>query len=389
MAYIYTRSDYKARINAKIKGKIGMLLDEDETANDAARDVADDIDLLSLKRKATLSPSIFTDIFQYTAPADISGNKIIDIPDQAKTSDNKFFLVTPEEFRREKNNQNGIIALDEFNGIKQLLISLDVNDKGIVVSTLDNLTSGGGTWTAFGDATNLARDADDFIKESGSISWDINSAGGTTAGIKNTGLNSFDLDDEFLGGNGAAFVWHKINSTTNMTNQILHLGSNDTNYHQKIITSAHDGTGFVTGWQLLRFDLTSLSDTGTPNDDAITYAALYMTKTTGKINETDYKYDWLVIKKGVIYEIKYYSNFPWNNTSGAYLRESTDNADVLVAERGEYKLFILKGAEYAADEIDEHDLSVKYRQQYEDEKKKYLLQRPSEGKIMTTEYYKF
>ena len=389
MAFVYTRSDLETRMNAGIHGRIGVLISKENTMNAAVRKVIGDFDLRSARRKATLSPKLFQGIYDFAAPSDLKAYSIIDIPPQAKRNSDEFFLITSEEFDRKKSGLDGFIAIDDFNATRVLKIALRVDDKEKVISTLDTLNAGGGTWVLFGDAENLRKDNDNFIKESGSIRYDISSAGGTTAGIQNTGLNSFDLDDDYLGGNGAVFVWKYLTSATDVTNFILRIGSSDSAYHQKTITAQHDGTAFVNGWNLLRFDLTSLTDTGTPNDDAITFVAIYMTKATGKVSETDYRFDWLVLKRGVIHEIRYYSKFGWQSAAAAYKENSTLDSDLLVADTDEFELFVLKATEMAAKEAKDFEVATDAKEEYKERLAEYKLRNPSEAKIMTNEYYAY
>lgn len=388
MTFIYTRSQLKSRVNAGIHGRIGVLIDENDFINDVAREVNTDIDMRANIRKGTLTPKLFNGIYQYTAMSDIKDQAIIDVPAQVKRDNGEWFLTTPEQFYRQREQNNNMIAIDSFNGVQQLLLAKIFDDENSIISELDSLTSGGGTWEAFGDGENLTADNDDFVKGAGSINFDISSAGGTTAGIKNDALNSFDIT-EFMKGNGAAFVWAKLTSATDITNFILRLGQDSSNYYYKTITAAHDGTAFKEGWQLLRFDLTSLSSSGSPAQTALKHAAIFMTKATGKVSETDYRFDWLVLKRGQIFETKYYSKFPWVSSAGAYKENSTDDADLIVADSTEYNLYILKGKQMAAEEANEFEIAATYERQYGTAKARYIKQNPSMRIIETTEYYKF
>lgn len=386
---IYTRSQLKSRVNAGIHGRIGVLIDEDDFINDVARSVIADIDVRSTIRKGTLTPKLFNGIYQYAAMSDLKEMGIIDVPPQVKRDNQEWYLVTPTEFERLKGKLPGaVIAVDSFNGASQLLLSKDINDISQVIAELDALTSGGGTWIAFGDATGVVADRDNFVKGGGSINFDINASGGTTAGISNSGLNSFDLTD-FLQGNGAVFVWVYLSNEDDITNFKLRLGQSSGQYYEKTVTAQHDSTAFVEGWNLLRFDLSSLSETGSPAETALTYAAIFMTKAVGKISQTDFKVDWLVLKRGEIYQTKYYSKYPWLSSAGAYKENSTDDADYIVADTTEYELYVLKGKQMAAEEANEFEIAEKYSQQYEAKKKRYEQQNPSERKIMSNEYYRF
>jgi len=386
MAFIYTRSVLKTRVNANIQGRIGMLVDEDETINAAVREVFGKVHLRSARRRAQLTPNLFQDVHDYGAPSDILGTRLIDIPAQAKRSDGQFALVTTEEFARQK--KLGTIAIDDYNGSKILKIASRVDSKLVIVSELDSLTSGGGTWALFGDGESVAVDSDDFIKGAGSIKFAISSAGGTTAGIQNSSLNSFDLTD-YLGGNGALFVFHKINSATNITNYILRIGTDTSNYYSKTITAAHDGSAFAAGWQLLRFDLTSLTETGSVTDADINYIALYMTKAAGKVSETDYKFDYIALMKGEIHYVKYYTKYGWQSSAGAYKENSTDDSDLLVADTDEVALIEKSATAKAKYEIGERTESEALQAELKGDIKTYQKENPSEAKVMTNEYYSY
>lgn len=387
MTFIYTQSHLATAINRHLQGKQGMLVNIIDTGNEAVRTVLSEIDIRSSRRKASLAPNLFNGIFDYACPSDLKANGIIDIQQQATRADGEFNLIPSREF--EINRRIGDIAIDDYNGTRVLKINSQVADKSVVISELDALTSGGGTWSAFGDADTLAADTDDFIKGNGSLKFNISSAGGTTAGIQNTTLNTFDLTD-YLGGNGAVFVWHKINSPTNLTNIILRIGTSSSHYYTKTITTQSDGTAFVAGWNLLRFNLSSLTTVGTPTNTTCNYAAIYMTKTAGKVSESDYKFDWLVLKDGRNADCKYYSKFGWQTSAGAYIENSTTSTDLMVCDTDEFDLIVKKGAAIGARELsftrEEKDEKDK---DYDIAMKNYEIKNPSESPIMTSEYFAY
>lgn len=395
MSFIYTRTQLKASINRFIQNKQGLLIDFGETCNTAVREVLSDIDMRSLRRKSSLTPNLFNGEYDYACPSDLKAYSIIDIPQQAKRDDGEFNLIPSREFAI--NKRSGDIAIDDYNGVRILKINSKVADKTVVASELDSIYSGGGTWTVKGDATTLVADSDDYVKGNGSLKFSISSAGGTTAGIQNISLNTIDLTN-YVGGNGALFVWVKINSITGLTNYVLEIGTNTSNYYKKTVTTQNDGTAFVNGWNLLRFDLTSLagSGSGTPTDTTINYISIYMTKLGSKISESDYKFDYIVLKSGKNADVKYYSKYGWQTAAGAYIENSTLDTDVLVCDTDEFELFVKKGVYIAGQEI---DLTAGGRNpliKLDDLNKQYLLaikqyqmKNPSECSIMTSEYYKY
>lgn len=386
MAFQYTRSQLKSDINQGLRGKIGMIADQDDFVNRIVREVNDMCRLRSARRRTSLTPDIFTGVYQYASPTDLRDYGIIDIPAQAKRSDGSFTLVPVEQFN--VNPQDGDIAIDTYNGVQRLWIKSEYVGDAITISPLDSLTSGGGTWVAFGDAENLASDTDDYMHNTGSISFDISAAGGTTAGIVNTGLDSFDITD-YLGGHSAVFVWVRINSATNLTNFILRLGSDSSNYYSKTITTRHDGTAFQSGWNLLRFDLTSLTETGTVDTDAMQYVALYMTKDAAKVSETDYKFDHLTIRRGKIHEVLYQSKYGWTTSSGVWIENSTDDGDFLVADTSEYQLFVRKGIATGRDLTNFPMEDITHAEkQFDVTLQQYQRDNPDESVVMITQYYK-
>jgi hypothetical protein len=302
-----------------------------------------------------------------------------------KRYDGSFGLVPVEQFNVAP--QLGDIALDDYNGVRTLLINSEVTTSSTIISTLESTTSGGGTWTATGDSENVRDNEDDYIKGNGSVFYDIGAGATTSAGIENIGLDTVDLTD-YLGGHSSVFVWTRINSTTNLTNFILKIGTDNSNYYSKTVTVRHDGNAFQSGWNLLRFPLTSLTETGTVTDTTINYVSLSMTKDAAKISETDYAFNYLVVMKGVIHDILYYSKYGWQTSGGTYLENSTADSDLVVADTTEYELFVKHGVRrgmrftnFGREEIDDAD------KEFADAVATYSSQNPDESQLMVSTYH--
>ena len=385
---VYTQQNLIDNLDGMVHGKSSSLKDRQNTLNRAVRFVIGDVDMRSTKRKATASPNLFNDIYDYACPTDLKGTALIDIvPQVNRAKDSEITLTTPEQFDRCKTLDRMMVAFSENSFVRKLRISMDIDDDELLISELDSLTSGGGTWVLLGDGENLTADRDNFVKGSGSINWDISAAGGVTAGIQNTGLDDFDLTDYLSA--GSIFVWVYITSTTGLTNFIIRIGSSTGNYYTRTITATNEGTAFVNGWNLLRFDLPSMTEVGTVDDGACNYVALYMTKDAGKVSETDYRFDWLVIKRGKIHEVVYYTKYGWQTSGGTYIENSTATTDLLNVDTEEFELISIKAAEFASQELKDYDDWKIHKSDYKEKKQDYIIKNPSESKLLITDYYNF
>lgn len=356
-------------------GNITNVLTARTFINRAARIVVSEVDLRSTIRNSVLSTDLFDNIYEYATPSDLKGEAIIGIrPQVNRSSKFKLTLIDSEAFDLKKSFRTGIIAIDRDELVNKLLFSGDVNDETLVAATFNSTTSDGGTWTAFGDATNVTNEADNFITGGGSVEFDLVGSG-TTAGLENTGVTSFDAR-EFINA-GHVFVWVYINSTTNLTNWILRIGSSSANYYTQTVTTDHFGASFVNGWNLLRFDFASMTETGTVDDAAMDYIAIYMTKTSGK-SDDGYRVDHMVLHSGEIHNIVYYSRFPWQSSAGAYLEDSTANTDSLNAETDEIEGFVWRGKMEIYRELRRRDLVEDAIREYGAWKANYQRQNPSQ-----------
>lgn len=355
------------------------------TINRAARLVAREIDLDSMKTKATLASKIFDNVYDYTAPSDLKGNCLIDlIPQGERNSDTRLSLVTAEKFDRLKTVYNNLVSFEMDSGTRKLRASIDVDDTKLTVSEMDTLTDTG-SWVLFGDGTNLTADTDNYISGGGAINWDISAAGGTTAGIQNTTMTQFDITRYTA--DGSAFVWAYITSITNLTNFILRIGNDASNYYSMTATTMADGNAFQNGWNLIRFDFSGKTTTGSVTATTCDYVALYMTKAAGKISETDYRFDNLQLHTGVFHEAYYYSMYPWKTSGGTWIENSTADTDIINADLEEYELFVYRGRIEVMKELKEWDLLKDAQSEYQLLKTDYQRKNPSEALKFTQVYY--
>jgi len=401
MAANYSRSDLNTTVANMVSGTFSDS-DFNEAANRAVRKVLGDIDMISAKRKSELAPNLFDDVFQYTCPTDLKERKIIDIQPQINRGRlENWNLVSQEEFDRYKKEYRldrfgdpidiqksedwlgtNLVAVSDDDMARKLLLSRPVDDDEIAIDMLDSV----GDWEGFGDGTNLTKDSSNYVEGSASINWDIDDSGGTTAGIQNSSLTSFDISDYLT--EGAVFVWVYLSDSTDVTNFICRVGSSSSAYYSITVTTNNEGNSFEDGWNLLRFPFSSKTETGTVDDDACDYVALYMTKDSGKTDETDYRFDEILIKKGEHYYVVYYSKYGWQTSAGSWQEESSNDTDLLNADTTEYEIIAEKTAELVEGQVlrNREEAEV-HKREYELAKEKYQSENPSEALPLLQTYY--
>ena len=382
----YNRTYLKGRINAAIKNKIGMLTDPDETCNQAVRESFGEINFRSAKRKIQLPAGMFSDEFSYPGPIDLSGTSIIDILplDPSQRSYRELVLTIPTEFWRDRSNFK--CAVDDSDSYKKILISLSVPTTTVTISTLDSTTSSSGTWFAFGDAINVSTNTADYVKGSGSVQFDISSAGGTTAGIQNTTMTPYDYS-AFL--QGFAFMYANVVDPDGITDYRLRFGTDASNYHEFVVTNTNENTPFDSGVNLLRFSIASMSVVGTPDPTNATYAAAFMTKDTDKQDETGYWFDQIIVSKGSPYVMTYYSQYGWLSEDGVYQLESESDSDVLLSNADEFDIILAKAVSLAANEVAEYQISEAMDKKYQAKMETYQMNNPDESLPIIMQYYDF
>ena len=386
MSPIYTRDTLRDDVNSRLHNKIGVLSNVDNLINRAALEVWADTDLRSAKRKASLAPNLFTEIYHYTCPTDMKGYSIIDLQRQKdnRPKSERWELTTEEQFDATKSGVTNTIAFSDRDFTRKLLIAKQLTDDSLTIDTMDAV----GDWIAFGDVENVVVDNDNYVKGSGCVKWDIADGGGTTARIRNTSLTAYDITDYLS--SGSAFIWVYLTSATDVTNIIAELGDSVATYYRITVTTTNEGLSFANGWNLLRFPLADRVEVGgTVTGTACTYGTIYMTKAVGKISEVDYRFDNLVLKNGEYYNLIYYTKYPWQSAAGTYLENSTADTDLLNVDSDEYNMVIEKCVDklgrVAREYTDANDARVMYRELRD----RYILNVPSEAMLMTTTYYEF
>src|SRR3990167_9758779 len=302
----YTRSN----LYDDLARDAGSVTNIDRLVNRAARFVVNDVDLRSTKRMAYASPSLNEKQYDYQAPADLKELALIDVRRiENRQEGDKFNLVTTEYFDRNKQFNNNLVCIEDRDWLKKIRISAALREDSanqVIVHQMDTTTIAGGTvgaWATTLDASNLTVDRDNFLYGDASLNFDMDVAGSTVASgiIENSTFDVVDLSD--FEHSGSVYVSVYIPGTTALRSFTLRIGSSSTVYFSRTVTVTNENLAFYTGWNLLRFDFSAATETGTVDMDNIDYLRFAVDKDDGTITSTDWRVDYIVAPRGKTHEI--------------------------------------------------------------------------------------
>ena len=381
-------ADFKTRLEQKIHGRdLNKVQDVNNLIYEAAGNVLLRIDPAETKRVVNLTNGLFDEVYNYAAPTDLKGDRIISLRPQVniKPSDN-FHQVYGQEFSLYKTIDSFDIELNK--GVKTINISKNLT-KGITINECNSVTDNG-TWTVGGDGASLTTDTVNYVSGSGSLKFNITGAG-TSTYIENSTFTSVDLTNYLNLGSIFNYVYFPGSTISAVS---IRLGTDSSNYYTfPSITANHDATAFVAAfWNLLRTDwTTSVTTTGSPTITDIGYARITFTHTAAAVNGV--RVDNLVARLQTFYEIVYYSKYLFRNTAGTWIEAPTaiDDSDLINLDVESYNVLLYETCYLIAQEIQGEDATFdvtyfdKKRQEVWDN---YLRAYKSEGQKRRSTYYR-
>ena len=214
---------------------------------------------------------------------------------------------------------------------------------------------------------------------------------GTAGGIITSTLTAVDATQ--YQGDSAFFLWAKLPTAANITNVILRWGSSASAYWAKTITTQADGRAFTDGWNLLRFDWSTQTSTGSPTVSALDSFLIRFTY-NGTLTE-GVIVDSLFMARGRDVDAIYYSKYPWRTAAGTWELTASADDSILNADEDAVDLMVCKATINAAAIVREvqADLPI-YRARYYGTggkdvglKMQYITKYPSQAKLMTSKWY--
>jgi archaellin len=346
-------------------------------------------------RRARIENAIYDKIYNYTAPADIDEQAIIDIRPLGDRSNQDDIAGTfMREFDIKKKNDTAVV--EYINGTKTLRLSKSLTAR-TVLHRMDSLSTEG-TITLGGDASNASIETLDFISGSGALKFDLDGVTGqaTITIALNAQQDLSDMLDV-----GALFHWLQFPDVSRLTSVDLEWGESASKYWNETATAAHDRTfeeAGDNGWMLLRHEWVDATENGSPDEDsseAIDYIKITINYTAGSAL-SNVRLDNITAAKGQAWEVVYYSTCLFTDSTGTTWKSTpTADTDLIQLDDDGLEIFTdefmltiqqdLKGQDAIADikviRTDLYGENGKYEQ--------FNLAHPDQSLVRQTTYYNF
>lgn len=350
-------------------------------------------------RRTRIESAIYDRVYNYTCPTDCDADSIIDLrPLGERSTEDEVLGGYLRDFDINKTENQALV--EYINGTKTLRLSKPVG-RTVTLHRGDS-TSLEGSVTFAGDATFTDIDTLDYVSGSGSMNFSLDGLTGsaTITYVLDTAIDISDMEDV-----GALFQWFKFPDATRLTSLDLKWGSSSGVYWNKTATAAHDRAWETNAWQLVRHDWNTASETGSPSEDdaeAIDYLQVTITYDTGTAL-ANCRIDSITASKGAAYELVYYSNKIFTDTTGVTWKETpTADTDIIQLDGDGYNIFMAEFMLTLQQELKGEDMKVDYAffakqlgnvgddaNQPSGMYARYAEKHPDESLIRQVEYYTF
>jgi len=356
--------------------------------NRAARQVLQDVDPKETQRIVPIA-QVFNSVFDYPIPADLKGDRLIDLRPQAgRTPSDIFIQGYSVDFDAYKNVSLVNKIITQWNtGVKTLRIEAPTLTAPLTLCDTSSITG----WTASGGAQNISLDTTSNVAGGGAIQFDL-AAGSATGSIEVSGLSPVDVTGHV--NIDTEFYWVYLPDASDITSLNLIWGSDYTaNYYTLSVTTNQLGTAFVDGWNLIAVPWASATLVGSPVVTA--YDSVKLTVAYNSTLQTGVKFCNLTSNPGYIFDIVYYSKYLFRNPSTNAFQEtvtdiSSDSTTIINLDTDSYNLLFNKVAYYVAQSLQgadaEYDATF-WNNEYQIALQKYKGLNPSEAMLKASTYY--
>lgn len=322
----------------------------------AAANVIAKIRPLETMRVATLASTVHDAQLDYALPADFGS--LIDIyPQVSRQVTDRGSRIHPLEFDRTQTLSDQVFSIEGKGGSKVVRINWNV-ETPVYLSTVNDVDDNG-TWSAVGTSTNIVQDKVIRVSGSGSVRFDMAATGD---GIQNTTLSAIDLADSDEVADNYVYFYIKDSTELAKLTSVQATWGNDltTNYWTGVAQTAQvDGTAFRVGWNLIKTPWSTATETGTVAPATIDSYSLIFNATSAIV---DIRVDNILFSVGHPFDIKYYSKFLFQNSSGTWKSQPDTGTDVVVLDSDAYNIFLYECLDEIAHQVEGEDSAFDMQQ---------------------------
>ncbi len=351
-----TLADLKSDIASEMKGtSIRAITDFYGATMKAANRMHLRIDAPSMTRTQTLAAPFYDNVQDYVLPDDFK--RMIDIRPTAGLRQNmpglsNFSDTSTRQFLQRLDYNSFAIR---WNSLVRTLRSQRLPAGcSVMVDDFDSPTSNG-SWSAENDmqaawdsainwdqGTQAAWDNGlyieplNFVQGNSSLGFNLSGVTGSADLVNSTAttldLSSFNYQDASM-----LFFYIPVGFASRFTSLTLQRGSNASNYVSVTVTSKADGTAFSDGWNFLMFNWNASTSVGASDNTLNTYRKFTVAYTAGAFIKGCLLDNW-TNSLGTLYEIEYYSNFPFRNAAGVWITKPTVDTDLVNVDAASYEI---------------------------------------------------
>lgn len=352
-----------------------------------ARTILLDVDPKETQRIVQLG-QVFNNVFDYPLPADVKGDRIVDLRIQAGRQPGDIFT----QGYAQTFDANKLLGLAnntyaQWNtGIKTFRIEAPTLQSPITLNDTSTLTG----WTATLGAQNLSLNTTNYPAGGGAIQFDLAAASGTGS-IQMSTFSPVNVTGHL--NIDTLFYWVYLPTGASVTSLTLRWGSDITaNYYTSTATLNQQGVAFQNGWNLISVPWASATKVGSPVVTA--YDSVQLTVAYNSTLQTGVMFCNLTSNPGTIFEIQYYSKYlfrdPVTNAFQETVADVTDNGKILNLDTESYNLFFNKAAYYVAQSLQGADAAYDatyWDNEYQNALTRYRALNPSEAMVKAEAYY--
>lgn len=385
----YSVQTAKADLEAMLHGTtLNQITNIDGLFNRAARQVLADVDPQETKRIVPIANTVFNSVYDYTAPADLKGNKVIDIRPQVNRN---LWDIWQQNYNQDFDVSKQVSLMDQFTinfnaSVKTIRINSPTLPQGVLVNNADGVSSNG-AWSVGGGAASITTDNINYASGGGSLKFNL-TAGQASGYVENSTMSQVDLTQYLNQGTFFAYVYLPTASSVSAVS--LRWGSSSTAYYEVSTSITQSGTVFQDGWNLLAFSWLGATVVGSPSVSAIDY--LRATYTYNSTLQTGVHLNGIFCRLGTILEMEYYSKFFFRDAiTNAFQETVTDDSNLINLDTETYNLYLYQVA-YLASQQQQGNVAAGFDApfflgQYTSNLKRYMALYKSELQKPTQTYY--